>query len=102
MDIAKKPREQTFFNLHTDDVISMTWKEDKSAIFTGEMGAKPTIYQWDSTGNMIQKYKGVKKGVSAIGVNEKYLAAAGMDDDHYIYLFEVGSGKLVCSEKGGR
>lgn len=51
------------------------------------MGAKPVIHQWNSQGTSIQKYKGVKKGVSAIGVNEKYVAAAGMDDDHYIYLF---------------
>lgn len=56
-------------------------------MFTGEMGARPTIYQWDKQAGMIQKYKGAKKGVSALGVNGRYLAAAGMDDDHYIYLF---------------
>lgn len=33
------------------------------------MGAKPIIYQWNAEGSMIQRYKGVKKGVSAIGVN---------------------------------
>lgn len=102
MDITKKPKEQMFFDSHSDDVISMCWKEDKSAIFTGQMGAKPTIYQWDKRAGIVQKYKGVKKGVSAIGVNSKFLAAAGMDDDHYIYLFEVDSGKLIVSEKGGR
>ena len=37
-------------------------------MFTGEMGAKPIIYQWDQSGTQIQSYKGVKKGVSAIGV----------------------------------
>lgn len=66
------------------------------------MGAKPIIHQWTSSGAHIQKYKGAKKGVSAIGVNEKYVAAAGMDDDHYIYIFDIQSGKLLCSEKGGR
>ena len=50
----------------------------------------------------MQKYRGSKKGVSAVGVNEKYLAAAGLDDNHYLYLFEVDSGKLIGSEKGGR
>jgi hypothetical protein len=61
------------------------------------MGAKPTIYQWDKNGGMIQKYRGAKKSVSAIGVNEKYLVAAGMDDDHNLYLFEVDSGKFLYS-----
>ena len=35
MNISKKPREQNFFDQHSDDVISMCWKSDKSAIFTG-------------------------------------------------------------------
>ncbi len=34
------------------------------------MGAKPTIYKWDSTGKNLQSYKGVKKGVSALAVND--------------------------------
>ena len=80
----------------------MAWSQDKSAMFTGEMGAKPTIYQWNSDGSMIQSYKGVKKGVSAIGVNSEYMVAAGLDDNHYVYLFSVSSGKLIGSEKGGR
>ena len=102
MDISKNPNTQTFFNLHGDDIISMCWNADKTSIFTGEMGAKPTLYQWDTEGNMVQKYRGAKKGVSAIGVNEKYLAAAGLDDDHYIYMFDIQSGKMLGSEKGGR
>ena len=61
------------------------------------MGAKPTIYQWNSRADMVQKYKGAKKGVSALGVSDKHLAAAGMDDDHYIYLFDIDSGKLIAS-----
>lgn len=87
MDIEVNPKEQTFFNQHSDDIISMCWSEDKTSIFTGEMGAKPTIFQWNRKGEMVQRFRGAKKGVSAVGVNEKYLAAAGMDDDHYIYLF---------------
>jgi hypothetical protein len=46
------------------------------------MGAKPIVYQWNSRGEAVQKYRGAKKGVSAIGVNEKYVVAASMDDDH--------------------
>lgn len=61
------------------------------------MGAKPTIYQWNSDGSMIQNYRGAKKGVSAIGVNNEYLVAAGLDDNHYIYVFLISSGKLITS-----
>ena len=102
MDISQNPKHQTFFDKHNDDIISMAWNEDKTAMFTGEMGAKPTIYQWSSEGSMVQSYRGVKKGVSAIGVNKEYLAAAGLDDNHYVYIFLVNSGKLLTSEKGGR
>lgn len=61
------------------------------------MGAKPIIYQWNQRGEMIHRYRGVTKGVSALGVNEKYLAAAGMDDNHYVYLFDIKTEKLICS-----
>ena len=66
------------------------------------MGAKPYIYQWNTEGSMIQKYRGVKKGVIALGVNNKYVAGVGMDDDHKIYLFQIDSGKRICEVKGGR
>ena len=66
------------------------------------MGAKPIIYQWNANGEMVQRYKGSKKGVSAIGVNEKFMVAAGLDDNHYLYLFQIDSGKMIGSEKGGR
>jgi len=51
---------------------------------------------------MIQSFRGVKKGVSAVGVNNQYLVAAGLDDNHYVYVFLISSGKLLTSEKGGR
>ena len=35
MDISKNPREQSFFSMHTDDIISMCWNNDKTAMFTG-------------------------------------------------------------------
>ncbi len=89
MEIDKNPHQQRFFNSHTDDIISMAFSGDRKKMFTGEMGAKPIIYQWDLNGSQIQSYRGVKKGVSAIGVNSKYLVAAGLDDNHYVYLFDL-------------
>lgn len=69
MDVSTNPRQQTFFNLHTDDIIAMAWNDNKTAVFTGEMGAKPVIHQWNSKGEAVQRYRGNKKGVSAIAVN---------------------------------
>eukprot|EP00919_Chromeraceae_sp_WS-2016_P015597 GHVR01036799.1.p2 GENE.GHVR01036799.1~~GHVR01036799.1.p2 ORF type:complete len:157 (-),score=21.16 GHVR01036799.1:2011-2481(-) len=66
------------------------------------MGAKSTIYGWDINGAITQTYRGAKKGVSAISVNDRYLVAAGLDDNHYVYLFDKERGKLIGSEKGGR
>jgi hypothetical protein len=44
----------------------------------------------------------VKKGVSAIAASDKYMVASGLDDDHYLYVFDVRTGALLASEKGGR
>jgi hypothetical protein len=44
----------------------------------------------------------VKKGVSSVAVNDKYLVASGLDDDHYLFVFDIKSGGLLASEKGGR
>lgn len=87
MKIDANPREQRFFDEHSDDIISMTWNASKTELFTGEMGAKPIIYKWNKEGDRLEAYKGAKKGVSALAVNEAYLVAAGLDDDHYLYVF---------------
>lgn len=55
------------------------------------MGAKPVVCQWGVDGALIQKYKGAKKGVSAIGVSSKYVVVAGMDDDHHLNVFSLKS-----------
>jgi microtubule-associated protein-like 6 len=103
MNIDSSPREQRFFDSHTDDIISMTWSADRRSMFTGEMGAKPAIHQWDaSTEKPIKTFKGVKKGVSAIAVCDKYLVASGLDDDHNLFVFDIRTGALMASEKGGR
>ena len=51
MNIEDRPHSQVFFDSHNDDVISMAWNKEKSEMFTGEMGAKPTIFRWDKEGN---------------------------------------------------
>lgn len=61
------------------------------------MGAKPILYRWDAKGNMLKSYRGAKKGVSALAVNSKYLVGAGLDDDHYLYVFDKDKGGLIAS-----
>lgn len=43
---------------------------------------------------MVKKYSGMIKGVVALACNERYLAAAGMDDDHIVMVFDRKTGKL--------
>jgi hypothetical protein len=66
------------------------------------MGAKPSVFAWNSDAEKIKEFKGAKKGVSAVLGNEKYVVAACLDDNHEIYLWDYTSGKLLKSEKGGR
>ena len=53
------------------------------------MGAKPSIFRWNKDGEQIKCYKGVKKGVSAVAANKNYLVASGLDDNHYIFVFDI-------------
>jgi len=66
------------------------------------MGAKPVIHSWDKDGAPLKSFKGVKNGVSALAVGSKYLVASGMDDNHYVFVFDIDKGTLLTSEKGGR
>ena len=47
MNLEDHPHSQIFFDSHNDDVISMAWNKERTEMFTGEMGAKPTIFRWD-------------------------------------------------------
>lgn len=80
----------------------MAWSEDRSEMFTGEMGAKPSIFRWNKEGEKLNCYRGVTKGVSALAVNDKYLVASGLDDNHYVYVFDIQKETLLANEKGGR
>ena len=53
------------------------------------MGAKPSIFRWTKDGEQLKCYKGVKKGVSAVAVNKTYLVASGLDDNHYVFVFDI-------------
>jgi microtubule-associated protein-like 6 len=63
-----KENTQTFFNLHTDDIISLDLHPDGNLVATGEIGPKPFIFIWDSeTKEVVQKWKGaILKGVACL------------------------------------
>ena len=102
MDTSKAPQQQAFFNKHTDDILSMCWSPDKTAIFTGQQGPKCPIHEWDTEGNFVKTYKGMVKGVVALACNHRFLAAAGMDDNHIVMVFDRKTGAKCATEKGGR
>lgn len=37
-----------------------------------------------------------------MAVNGTYLVASGLDDNHYVFVFDIEKGTLVAEEKGGR
>lgn len=39
----------------------------------------------------------MKKGVSSVAVNDKYLVASGLDDDHNLFVFDIKNGGLLAS-----
>ena len=40
--------------------------------------------------------------MSAVAVSKNYLVASGLDDNHYVFVFDIEKGTLLASEKGGR
>lgn len=100
-----KENTQTFFNLHTDDIISLDLHPDGNLVATGEIGPKPFIFIWDSeTKEVIQKWKGViLKGVATLAFSPSgdQLVAASIDDLHHIGVFDVKKGGSKVFE-GGR
>lgn len=106
-----KQNKQRFFNGHKDDIISISVCSDGVRVATGEVGAKPTIYIWDSnTLEVLNVFKGIlRRGVDLISWNlsGNLIAATGLDDDHTITLYDTTNhiskgGSLLLDQKGGR
>ena len=100
-----KSNTQSFFLNHIDDITAFDLHPDGVTIATGEIGAKPWIYVWNSdTKEIKSSFKGVIiKGVAAIAFSKtgKLLAAAGVDVDHYVAVFDWQAKSTVCLVKSG-
>lgn len=109
-------KKQTFFNEHTDDIISHATfgtldAEGPCLIATGEIGSKPAIhvYQWASAGHFMPLAS--IKGFHSAGVCQmafakdgKSVFTVGVDYSIAVYKTDVSRpddiGKMICSSKG--
>ena len=80
---------------------------DRKTCATGEIGAKPNLFVWDSeTKEVICKFKGVlTKGIISLSFSPsgKKLVGSAVDVDHYIAVFDVSKapGAVIWTDKGG-
>ncbi|CAD8171847.1 unnamed protein product [Paramecium pentaurelia] len=93
--------QQKFFNHHTEDVVCLDVSNDQLKVATGQLGANPNIYIWESnTQAIICSLKGYfTKGILQLAFNDSgdKLAAIGMDDCHQLCVFDI----ITKSQTGG-
>ena len=80
---------------------------DDETVATGEIGAKPSIYIWNSTTLEVKnQFKAaILKGIAALAFSPSgnKLVAAAIEDDHWVAVLSVtGMGQVLCKVKGGR
>eukprot|EP01017_Pseudomicrothorax_dubius_P040457 TRINITY_DN6328_c0_g1_i1.p1 TRINITY_DN6328_c0_g1~~TRINITY_DN6328_c0_g1_i1.p1 ORF type:complete len:614 (+),score=151.97 TRINITY_DN6328_c0_g1_i1:60-1844(+) len=95
---------QSFFDKHVDDITAIDVHPDGVTVVTGELGPKPTIYVWSSETMMpLHVLKGgVIKGIAtvAFSLSGARIAAACIDDNHTIAVFDLRVGALEGTERG--
>jgi WD40 repeat protein len=97
---------QKFFAKHSDDCISIAKHPDGVTFATGEIGARPSVYIWNSETmeEMFCLKKLLVKGVDHLSYSTdgSYLAASLMDADNSVVIFDVHNKyELVGSQKTG-
>ena len=102
-----KNNTQRFFKSHIDDITAFDLHPDDETVATGEIGAKPSIYVWNSTTLEVKcQFKAaLLKGIAALAFSPSgnRLAAAAIDDDHWVAVLSIaGAGEVICKVKGGR
>lgn len=79
-----------------DDITSIALHPDMQTVATGEIGPRPLIQVWRFSRKSFNKIttikggkKGLQKGVCALAFSPKgkYLAAAAIDTDHYVAVY---------------
>jgi microtubule-associated protein-like 6 len=102
-----KNKQQTFFNKHTDDVISFAYNPARGLLASGQMGKTPSIYVYNAktmqlVAGPIQGFH--KRAVVALSFSEDgaLLASVGDDDDHSVAVYDTTTGALVASGAGDK
>ena len=107
LGIVSNKREQRFFNLHTDDVISLAVHPQGKVVATGEIGRKPKIICWDNETllaiNILSGFH--KRGVPLLafssGKGDK-LVSVGLDNDFSIAVYAWKENHLIASCKSSK
>jgi len=99
--------KQRFFDLHTDDVLSLAMHPQGKVVATGEIGRKPKIIVWDSdTLQTLAVLKGFhKRGVPLLAFSEgrgDRLASVGLDNDHSIAVYAWEQKVCIATCKGSK
>jgi hypothetical protein len=96
---------QKFFNRHSNEVISTAVSPNGKIVATGEIGASPKIYAWDSSSMLVISVMsdGLTTGAAnlAFSSNGEKLLATCLDESHQVCIFNVIQGILIASSKGG-
>lgn len=110
MDTTGNTPSQKFFDKHTDDITCLEIHPDGVKVATGQIGAKPLIFIWD-TNTLVPlcTFKGqLTKGIVSLAFNPSgdKLAASCIDLNHEIAVFDItakshNGGVLLCIDKGG-
>jgi len=95
-------------NHHNNDVMCMkiNTNGNREWAVSGQVGKSPSIFVWNTlTGEKRQRMNLLKGSravaACAISTDLKYIACADKHNDHNVFVFEVDSGSMVYTEKGG-
>ncbi|MDR3736608.1 MAG: hypothetical protein P4L10_13875 [Acidobacteriaceae bacterium] len=93
---------------HTDDIICLSLSPDRRFAATGQVGAQPTLYVWDTETCKVKSNVSYAKlgkntrGISSCSwsVDGKYVAFVDRSDKRTVYVLDVDAGKLVFNQPG--
>lgn len=91
---------------HDDDILAIAISPDRKLAATGQVGAIPKLYIWDTESLQVKaQYKLAKntRGIIACGFSNdgKYAAFVDNSNDHNLYVIEVSNSSLKNTQKTG-
>ena len=97
---------QSFHIGHNDDITAFAVSRSGDLVATGEVGRRPSILVWEPNSlTQLHKFSSpIEKGIGALAFSPsgQVLLAVGMDDDHTLALYNLGTNSLIISNKGDR